>query len=97
MKVIKVSFDERDLEALDRQAQQRKISRAELIRERTFTTVSGKKFTPQDFSTLVADAYRRNHGAIDRRQVESIVAFVFARMAGGAPSGVEASPSPQAS
>ena len=93
MKVVKVSFEEKALEALDRQAQQRNISRAELIRERTFSTAVGKKFTPQDFSSLVSDAYRHNHGSIGRKQVESIVAFVFARMASGSPSGVEASPS----
>jgi len=93
MRKVEVRFEETDLAALDRQAQEGGVTRSELIRHRTLATAMGKKFTPQDFSALVSDAYTRNHGSINRRQVESIVAFVFNRMAANGPSGVEASPS----
>ena len=93
MRKVEVRFEEADLAALDRQAQERGITRAQLIRHRTLATATAKRFTPQDYSALVSDAYTRNHGSINRRQVESIVAFVFSRLATDSPSDVEASPS----
>jgi len=86
LKKVEVRFEEADLDALDRQAQARGVTRAELIRKRTLSTVAARRFTPQDFAALVSDAYRHNHGSIGRKQVESMVAFVFSRMAGDSPS-----------
>lgn len=82
MKKIDVRLEEQFVDLLDDEAKKRGISRAELVRER----VVGKQrdtFTPHDYNKLVSDAHRYTHGSLSRNQVESLVAFVFNRMATG--------------
>jgi hypothetical protein len=81
--VVKVSFDPAQLSALDRDATIQGISRAELIRNRTLTRSTGSRtLTTADYHRLVSDAAAFTHGSLDRRQLESVVAFTVNRLLG---------------
>lgn len=81
-KVIKLRIDEDDVTLLDEQAQALGVTRAELIRQRAISPSNGvKAFSTEEYHQLQRDAYHTTLGTLSRHHVESIVAFVFARMA----------------
>ena len=81
-KVIKLRIDEDDVTLLDEQAQALGVTRAELIRQRAIAPSNGvKAFSTEEYHQLQRDAYHTTLGTLSRHHVESIVAFVFARMA----------------
>tara|TARA_R100001510_G_scaffold56578_1_gene62429 strand:+ start:2638 stop:2892 length:255 start_codon:yes stop_codon:yes gene_type:complete len=83
MKRIEIKVDDVDADRLKIEADQLGISRSDLLRDRiTRTPKKSKKFsTPGEFYDLVERARRRAGQGMDRRQVESIVAFVFRELA----------------
>lgn len=81
--IVKVSFDPDQLSTLDRDAAIQGVSRAELIRTRTLTRPTGSRtLTTADYHRLVSDAAAFTHGSLDRRQLESVVAFTVNRLLG---------------
>lgn len=83
MQTVKVNFDPSDLTQLDLEAKAVGLSRSELIRQRTLTrTTGGKAFTTQDYHRLVSETTAFMRGALDRRQVETIVAFTITKALG---------------
>lgn len=81
--IVKVSFNQQDISELDRDATIQGISRAELIRTRTLTRPTGSRtLTTADYHRLVSDAAAFTHGSLDRRQLESVVAFTVNRLLG---------------
>lgn len=83
MKEIKLRFEVEDLQRLDLQAQEQGISRSELIRDRV---LGGKIKSPMNtlqFNQLLADAQRYMQGHVDRRQIETLVSYVFNRLCHG--------------
>jgi hypothetical protein len=78
---IKTRLQPADLALVDRQAAALGITRSELIRRRvTGCNDGGSGFTPADYHRLVVDASRFMRGAIDRTQVETLVAYVIRRL-----------------
>lgn len=78
---IKTRFQPADLALVDREAAMLGITRSELIRRRvTGCNDGGSGFTPADYHRLVADASRFMRNAIDRRAVETLVAYVIRRL-----------------
>ena len=78
---IKTHLQPTDLALLDREAAMLGITRSELIRRRvTGCNDGGSGLTPADYHRLVADASRFMRGAIDRTQVETLVAYVIRRL-----------------
>ena len=75
-KTIKVTLKESDVALLDRQAAEKGVNRAELIRSKLFKT--GEKYTPVDYYQLVSAACRTSD--LPRNQVEQLVNFVFVRL-----------------
>jgi hypothetical protein len=76
--VVKVAFDPSDISALDRDAAIQGVSRAELIRNRTLNRNAGsKQLTPTDYHRVISEAAAYTRGAIDRHQLEAIVAFTI--------------------
>ena len=75
--------DDADADRLKQEAEQLGISRSDLLRDRvTRTPVNTDKFmSPIEFHSLVERTRRRAGQGMDRRQVESIVAFVFSDLA----------------
>lgn len=86
MREIKVRFEESDLRILDAQAKLAGQNRSELIRSRTLgrgDDGSGSPVrTPAEYNRLVSETHREALGSISRTQVEALVAFVFAKLAG---------------
>ena len=81
-KTVKVRIDETDIPLLDEQAQALGVTRSELIRQRAVSPSNGiKAFSTEEYHQLQRDAYHTTLGTLSRHHVESIVAFVFARMA----------------
>ena len=81
--IVKVAYDAQDLAELDRDATIQGISRAELIRNRTLTRSTGSRaLSTADYHRLVSDAAAFTHGGLDRRQLESVVAFTVNRLLG---------------
>ena len=76
-------MDDADADRLKLEADQLGISRSDLLRDRVTRTPvkTDKLLTPVDFYGLVERARRRAGQGMDRRQVESIVAFVFSELA----------------
>jgi len=87
-KIVKVAFEEHDVEALDRQAQAVGVSRAEVIRRRALTGANGQRFSPQDYQRLVSRTCRNVD--LPRAQVERLVNIVFNEIM--APRAVPATP-----
>ena len=82
MHIVKVGFAPAALDQIDQEAKAAGLSRSELIRQRTLTRgVSTKELTPNDYHRLVSEAAAYTRGAIDRRQLESIVAFTVSKLA----------------
>lgn len=80
---IKVTFSDADVAALDRDASIQGISRAELVRSRTLNRgANSKPFTTNDYHALVSSAAAFTHGSIDRRQLESVIAFAVNKILG---------------
>ena len=78
---IKVRFKPADLELLDCEAAMLGINRSELVRRRVSgCNNGGSRLTPVDYHRLVVDAARFMRGAIDRTQVETLVAYVIRRL-----------------
>lgn len=88
MITVKVNFTEADLADLDRDAAIQGITRSELVRTRTLTRSSPDAvvLTTTAYHRLVADTLTYARGSIDRRLLESIVAFVVVRLLGSKPS-----------
>jgi hypothetical protein len=83
MKEIKLRFEPADLERLDQQAQEQGISRAELIRDRVLSGEAKSPLSTLQFNQLLADAQRYMQGHVDRRQIETLVSYVFNRLCHG--------------
>lgn len=82
LKKVEIRFQPKDIERLDHQAKILGTNRSELIRSRALASGQGAvSFSPQDFAELQRDAYRSTLGIMDRKQVDALVAFVFARIA----------------
>lgn len=81
MREVKVRFSEADLQSLDEMADGMGVSRAEAIRQRV---LGGEvpALTPDGYHRLVSDALRLTHGAVNRREVETVVAFVVRKVMG---------------
>lgn len=79
MKEIKVRFSVEDIAALDAAAAAMQCSRAEVIRRRALTIATGK-LDVQRYHKLVADAQCFMRGAMERRQVETLTAFVVSKL-----------------
>ncbi len=77
MKQIKLSIREEDLDALDHEAAQTGLSRAELLRCRA---VAPRRYTPTDYAVLVSKANRV--ADLPRSQVERLVNYVFVELTG---------------
>ena len=78
---IKTRLQPADLAVVDRQAAALGITRAELVRRRvTGCNDGGSGLMPADYHRLVVDASRFMRGAIDRTQVEILVAYVIRRL-----------------
>ena len=74
-KVVKFTMEEGQIALLDRYAAERGVSRADIIRERVFTQVGGKRYTAKDLSALISRTYRASN--VPRSEVERIVHAVF--------------------
>ena len=74
-KVVKVTMEEGQVALLDRYAAERGVSRADIIRERIFAQVGGRRYTAKDLSALVSRTYRTSN--VPRSEVERIVHAVF--------------------
>ncbi|MEY4201003.1 MAG: hypothetical protein RLZZ265_2743 [Verrucomicrobiota bacterium] len=82
MHIVKVGFDPTALAEVDREAHAAGLSRAELIRQRTLTRgISTKELTPSDYHRLVSEAAAFTRGALDRRELEALVAFTISKLA----------------
>ena len=68
-------MEEGQIALLDRYAAERGVSRADIIRERIFTQVGGKRYTAKDLSALISRTYRASN--VPRSEVERIVHAVF--------------------
>ena len=78
---IKTRLQPADLAVVDRRAAALGITRAELVRRRvTGCNDGGSGLMPADYQRLVVDASRFMRGAIDRTQVETLVAYVIRRL-----------------
>ena len=75
-KTIKVTLKESDVALLDRQAAERGINRAQLIRSKLFK--QGETFSPSNYYELVSAACRSSN--LPRSQVEQLVNFLFVRL-----------------
>ena len=82
MKQIKIKISEEDLAALDHEAAQTGLSRAELLRCRA---VASRRYTPAGYALLVSKANRV--ADLPRSQVERLVNYVFVELTGPGESG----------
>ena len=79
MREIKVLFDPADLQHLDQQAATAGIARSALIRDRALS-VDLPRLTTAAYHALVADAVAFMRGDLPRMQVETLTAYVIARL-----------------
>ena len=77
MRGIKITLDEPVITALDAQAAMLNVSRAEVIRRCISDAGAAGSITPDKYNDMVRRAYAFTGGGIDRRQFESLVAFLF--------------------
>ena len=75
MREIKVAFDAADIQHLNHQAAAAGTSRAALIRDRALS-----RPTTTEYHALVADAVAFMRGDLPRLQVETLTAYVIARL-----------------
>ena len=81
MREVKVRFSEADLQNLDQMADGMGVSRAEVIRQRVLGG-DGGGLTVNGYHRLVSDALRLTQGAVNRREVETVVAYVVRSVMG---------------
>ena len=81
MHEVKVRFSEADLQSLDEMADGMGVSRAEVIRQRVLGG-DGAGLTVNGYHRLVSDALRLTQGAVNRREVETVVAYVVRSVMG---------------
>jgi hypothetical protein len=81
MREVKVRFSEADLQSLDEMADGMGVSRAEVIRQRVLGG-DGVGLTVNGYHRLVSDALRLTQGAVNRREVETVVAYVVRSVMG---------------
>lgn len=81
MREVKVRFSEADLQSLDEMADGMGVSRAEVIRQRVLGG-DGGGLTVNEYHRLVSDALRLTQGAVNRREVETVVAYVVRSVLG---------------
>ena len=93
MREIKVAFDAADIQHLDQQAAAAGTSRAALIRDRALSA-GLPRLTTAAYHALVADVVAFNRGDIHRQRVETIVAYVIARLDQHQPSSITSHQSP---
>ena len=74
-KTVKLALEASDVALLDRQAEEKGVSRAELMRGRVLSEGVGKRFTPQDLSTIVSRVNRVSN--LPRAEVERLVHTTF--------------------
>ena len=80
-KPIKINLEQSDIALLDIQAKEKGVSRADLVRDRLFTSNAGRGFTPQDLAALVARCNRVSN--LPRSEVERLVHKVFVEIMSG--------------
>ena len=80
-KPVKINMEESDIALLDMQAKEKGISRADLVRDRLFTSNSGRGFTPEDLAALVSRCNRVSN--LPRSEVERLVHKVFVEIMSG--------------
>ncbi len=88
MKVIKVYFEERDIERLNELSKARGVSRAEYVRDKVLYGTGVRKHTPKEYYELITECCRKSN--MPRSAVEHCVNHVFTYLM--APHSVEASP-----
>lgn len=83
MKEITVRVPEEFLAQVDKEAGSKRMSRAQLIRDRLAPKQAKDvgDYGPQDFHTLVSLVRRRVGNDLDIRQLENVVAIVFNELA----------------
>ena len=81
-KPIKINMEQSDIALLDLQAKEKGISRADLVRDRLFSSqAAGGKFSPADLAALVARVNRVSN--LPRAEVERLVHTVFVEVMSG--------------
>jgi len=80
-KAVKINMEESDIALLDLQAKEKGISRADLVRDRLFTSSAGRGYTPQDLAALVSRVNRVSN--LPRGEVERLVHKVFVEIMSG--------------
>ena len=81
-KPIKINMEERDIALLDLQAKEKGISRADLVRDRLFSSeAAGREFSPADLAALVARINCISN--LPRAEVERLVHAVFVEVMSG--------------
>ena len=80
-KPVKINMEESDIALLDMQAKEKGVSRADLVRDRLFTSNGRGKFTPQDLAALVSRCNRVSN--LPRSEVERLVHKVFVEIMSG--------------
>lgn len=79
MQEIKVRFNPDDLTALDQQAAAAGTSRSAFIRNKALS-LPVARLTTVEYHALVADAVSAMRGDLPRMQVETLTAYVIARL-----------------
>lgn len=87
MPEIKVRFTDSDLARLTAEAAAAMMPRAQLIRERALATPDVARLSTVEYHCVVADAAAFMRGTINRQHVETLVAYVFNRLARQAGAG----------
>ena len=93
MPEIKLHVTEDDLGRLNQDAAAAGTSRAALIRDRALSA-GLPRLTTAAYHALVADVVAFNRGDIHRQRVETIVAYVIARLDQHQPSSITSHQSP---
>ena len=80
-KPVKINMEESDIALLDIQAKEKGISRADLVRDRLFSSGAERQFTPADLAALVSRVNRVSN--LPRSEVERLVHTVFVEVMSG--------------
>lgn len=81
MQEVKLRFDQRDLEIVDRHAAIAGITRSALLRQRALPATSGvARLQTVEYHQLVSDAAAFMRGDLNHRHVETLIAYVITRL-----------------
>ena len=81
MQEVKLRFDQRDLEIVDRHAAIAGVTRSALLRQRALAATSDvARLQTVEYHQLVSDAAAFMRGDLNHRHVETLIAYVITRL-----------------